>query len=111
RDRRESMPVLSSYLLHQGVYWLVRQYFEVRNLQFAGDKRAFEFLQEQEPVIFGSLVRFYRITDRAEQEELFRSMAEAVLAPVGGLWRDDEVLTFGDPEKGKNLYRRLLRER
>ena len=110
RDRRESMPTLSSYLLHQGAYWLARQYFEIRNLEFRGDKHALEFLREHEPVIFTSLERFYRITDHAEQTELFRSMAEAVLAPVGGLWRDDEVLTFGDQKKGRALFRRLLGE-
>jgi len=108
RDRRESMPTLSSYLLNQGVYWIVRQYFEVRNLEFKGEKRALEFLQEHEPVMFRSLERFYRITDHAEQTDLFRSMAETVLTPVGGLWKDDEVLTFGDQEKGRELFRRLL---
>jgi len=108
RHRSESMPTLSSYLLHQGVYWLVRQYFEIRDMEFKGDKRALEFLREHEPAIFKSLERFYRITDIGEQTELFRSMAETVLAPVGGLWKDGEVLTFGDEKKGRELLRRLV---
>lgn len=108
RSRRESMPTLSSYLLHQGVYWLVRQYFEVRDLPFKGDNHALGFLREHEPKVFLSLERFYRIADCAEQTELFRSMAEAILAPVGGLWQDEEVLTFGDQEKGRAILHGLL---
>jgi len=110
RHRSESMPTLSSYLLHQAAYWLVRQYFEVRDLEFKGDKHALDFLREHEPAIFKSLERFYRITAHDEQTELFRSMAEAVLAPVGGLWKDGEVLAFGDQKKGRELFGRLLGE-
>ena len=110
RDRLESMPALSSYLLHQGMYWLVRQYFEVRDQEFKGEKRAIEYIQEHEPALFMPLERFYQITDRVEQTELFRSTAEAVLAPVGGLWKDGEVLTFGDQHKGREFLSRLLGE-
>ena len=61
-------------------------------------------------MIFKSLERFYQTTDHAEQTKLFRSIADVVLAPVGGMWKDDEVLTFGDQEKGRELYRMLLGE-
>jgi hypothetical protein len=47
-------------------------------------------------------------TSRAEQAELLRDIAEAVLEPVGGLWKDDEILTFGDQEKGKELFNKLF---
>jgi len=58
--------------------------------------------------MYGSLERFYRITDLGEQTELFHSIAEDVLGPIGGLWQDDEVLTFGDQGKGIALFHRLL---
>lgn len=110
RKRRDIMPTLSSYLLHQGIYWFVPQYFEVIGIELKGGKHALEFLQKNEPVIFESIERFYLTTDKAEQTELFKSTAEVVLAPVGGLWKDDEVLTFGDQGKGEELFMKLFRK-
>jgi hypothetical protein len=108
RNRHESMPTLASYVLYQGVYWLVRQYFEIRNLDFQGDRRALEFIQEHEPAVFEALEAFYRTSDLGRQSELFRTMAEMVLAPIGGLWREEEILTFGDEEKGRALFGTLF---
>jgi hypothetical protein len=108
RRRTESMPTLSRYLLHQGVYWLVQQYFLVRNEQFPGDKPAFLTLAEREPALFEQLEGFYATQQLNELTERFEHIAEAVLEPVGGMWRNDEVLTFGDQAAGIALYQRLL---
>ena len=104
RDRQESMATLSSYLLHQGMYWIVPQYFQIRGLEFKGEKNALEYIRKHEPEIFQSITEFYKTTERTRQADLFRSVAEAVLKPVGGLWNKDEVLTFGNQKKGRELF-------
>jgi len=35
-------------------------------------------------------------------------VAETVLEPVGGLWNKDEVLTFGNQKKGRELFDKLF---
>jgi hypothetical protein len=107
-DRQESMPILSSYLLHQGMYWLVPQYFQIRGLEFKGEKNALEYLQEHEPEIFQGIAEFYSTTEQNRQADLFQSVAEAVLEPVGGLWNKDEVLTFGNQKRGQKLFDTLF---
>ena len=104
RNRQGSMPTLSSYLLHQGMYWIVPQYFQVRSLEFKGDKNALEYLREHEPKIFQDIEEFYKTTQHTRQADLFQSVAKAVLKSVGGLWNKDEVLTFGNQKKGTELF-------
>ena len=54
------------------------------------------------------LERFYESADCDEQVELARVLAQTVLAPVGGMWEEGEVLAFGDQEKGREAFRRLF---
>ena len=108
RNRQESKSTLSSYLLHQGMYWLVPQYFQIRRLEFKGEKSALKYLQEHEPEIFQGIAEFYRTTEQTRQADLFHSVTEAVLEPVGGLWNKDEILTFGNQKKGQKLFDTLF---
>ena len=108
RNRQESMTTLSSYLLHQGMYWIVPQYFQIRNLEFKGEKDALEYIQKHEPKMFQSITEFYKTTEKTRQTNLFQYVAETVLEPVGGLWNKDEVLTFGNQKKGRELFDKLF---
>ena len=108
RGRLDSDPTLCSFLLQQNVYWLVRNYFPIRNMAFKGEPDALEFLQQNEPETYGLVEKFYAARDLGPQLELALMIAEAVLAPVGGMWRDDEVLAFGDQKAGDELYKQLF---
>jgi hypothetical protein len=110
RSRQDSAPTLCKYLLHLNMYWLVQHYFDLRQLAFRGEKRALEHLRQHEPSIHDSLERFYASTDLGEMTALCWAVAEAVLEPVGGMWRDDEVLVFGDREQGLATFQRLFGE-
>ena len=104
-----SLPVtLRRYLLHQCVYWALPQYFEVRGQPYRGEKRALAYLRENEPELYGRLEEFYATTDARKQTRLARSIQTAVLAPMGGLWENGELLTFGDPASGRELFRLLF---
>jgi hypothetical protein len=82
RGRLDSNPTLCSYLLHQNVYWLVRHYFLVRNLEFKGDKFALDYIRRHEPQMYELIERFYTASDHTTQMELSYSIAEGVHAPV-----------------------------
>jgi len=108
REQRDLPLTLKRYLLHQCVYWALPQYFEIRGLQYRGEKHGLAYLRENEPDLYHSLEAFYATTDPCEQARLARSIEEAVLAPVGGLWGDGELLTFGDQSKGEEVFRLLF---
>ena len=108
RTRGGSDATLTRYLLHQCVYWAVKQYFEIRGLAYQGEKHALAHLQSHEPDLYEAIEAFYATTDRDMQTTLARSIEETVLAPIGGLWQEDEVLTFGDPSKGEEIFERLF---
>jgi hypothetical protein len=108
RNRLESDRVMCRYLLHQGMYWLVREYFEVRGQDFPGDKLAFGFFADNESTLYSRLERFYEEQSLSEQRKLYGEVAIQVLAPVGGPWAKDELLVFGDHESGRVLFEGLF---
>ena len=77
-------------------------------MQYRGEKHGLAFLRGNEPDLYHSLEEFYATTDPGEQARLARAIQEAVLSPVGGLWRRDELLTFGDQSKGEEVFRLLF---
>jgi hypothetical protein len=98
RGRLETMPVFCRFLLNANIYWLIQSYFRVRHLTYRGEKRAIVYLQDNEPEIYQALTDFYSVSDLEHQIRLAKWITERVLAPVGGMWRDDEVLAFGDDD-------------
>ena len=106
--RLESNPTLCAFLLQQNVYWLIRNYLSLRGYEFRGEPFTLEFLREFEPETYGLLERFYTSGSLQEQLDLAISIAELTLEPVGGMWRDDEVLIFGDVGAGQEMFDRLF---
>ena len=110
RGGRDVPVTLTRYMLHQCVYWAVPQYFEIRGLPYKGEKHGLAYLKEHEPRLFQCIEEFYATTDPREQERIARAIEVAVLAPVGGLWEDGELLTFGDGVRGEEAFRLLFGE-
>ena len=114
RGRLETMPVFCRFLLCANIYWLIQSYFRVRHLTYRGEKRAIAYLQDNEPEIYQALTDFYNTPDLERQIKLAKWITERVLAPVGGMWRDDEVLAFGGddsddlPADGNEMFRKLF---
>ena len=108
RDDRDLPITLKRYLLHQCVYWALPQYFEIKGLRYRGEKHGVAYLRKNEPELYGAFKRFYASMDLAEQTRLARSIQEAVLAPLGGLWQDGELLVFGDHERGAEVFEKLF---
>jgi len=102
RHRLDAAPTLSALLLHQNVYWLVRNWFPLRNAEFPGEKRALAEIEERDTELYDWIRRFYETTDRRRMVDLSRRIAERVLQPVGGMWADGEILAFG-PGTGTDL--------
>jgi hypothetical protein len=44
------------------------------------------------------MTRFYAANDLEKRIEIQQMVAERVLAPIGGMWRADEILAFGDED-------------
>ena len=106
--RIHSNPTLCAFLLHQNVYWLIHNYFALRGVEFRGEPVTLEFLRKNEPETYGLVERFYASRSLQEQLNLAISIAHLTLEPVGGMWRDDEVLVFGDAKAGQGMFVRLF---
>lgn len=105
KGRLETMPVFCRFLLSTNIYWLIETYFHVRGLVYKGEKHAIGYLQHHEPEIFETIAEFYATRDLERQVEIVYALTERVLVPVGGMWRNEEVLAFGD-ESSENLQGR-----
>ncbi|MFC1736097.1 hypothetical protein ACFL1X_08260 [Candidatus Hydrogenedentota bacterium] len=105
---RNAGTTLARYMLHQLVYWALPQYFEIRGLEYQGERRALAHLEQNKPELHDAFEKFYATADYETQLDLARTIEEMVLEPIGGLWRDDEVVTFGDQIKGKRIYGELF---
>ena len=113
KGRTEKMPLLCKLLLNTNIYWLVETYFDVRNLQFRGEKHAIAYLEKHETKIYKKIVNFYAAEDIQRQVKISKDLTKHVLKPVDGAWNDDEVLAFGDEvknlqQKGKELFQKLF---
>jgi hypothetical protein len=116
KGRLNTMPVFCRFLLSTNIYWLIKTYFSVRGLVFKGEKYAIEYLQHHEPEIFEAMTEFYATHDLERQAKIAKTISERILAPVGGMWRNDEILAFGDKnsqdleERGYKVFRSLFGE-
>lgn len=108
RDGRHGSTTLGRYMLHQCVYWALPQYFEVRGLQYRGEKHALAYLRQNEPDLYDAFKRFYASADFDRQARLAKTIEEEVLAPIGGLWKRGEILAFGDQAKGREVFQKLF---
>jgi hypothetical protein len=115
KGRLDTMPVFCRFLLCANIHWLLKNYFQVRGLVFKGEKQAIEYWQRHEPEMYETVTEFYVTQDLERQVEMVRAISERVLAPVGGLWRGNEVVAFGDEdseglqERGYEIFRRLFK--
>ena len=95
RGRLETDPVVCRFILSTNMARLIANYFRVRQHTFDGEIQAMAYLQLHEPELFAKITALYTTDDLNEQVELTREISSYVLAPIGGLWQDDEVLAFG----------------
>ena len=114
KGRLDTMPLFCRFLLSTNIYWLIETYFRLRNIIFKGEKHAIEYLKDNEPEIFEGINEFYLTHDLERQVEIVQAISERVLEPVGGMWRNDEVLAFGDEairnlqERGYEIFHKLF---
>jgi hypothetical protein len=85
------------------VYWTLLAYFAVRALPYQGESAAPVWLKEHDPEVYQGIQQFYTTPDLAEKPRVSERVAELVLAPVGGHWRQGEVLVYAAHEEAAHL--------
>lgn len=112
--RLETHPVACRFVLHTNMARLVVNYFHVRHQSFDGDIRALAYLEQHEPSLFAKLTAFYATADLHQQVALTREISAEILAPIGGIWQDNEIIAFGMEEssnmqaEGEQVFRTLF---
>jgi predicted nucleotidyltransferase len=65
---------------------LLLAYFRVRRVVWQGEKWAIQYLEQHDPEFLAVVVEWLDAPDPTRQLVLHRQAAEAVLAPLGGVW-------------------------
>jgi len=92
-------PLLCKVLLCGATHWLLSAYAAARGLPYRGEKAALRAMRESDPDLTADLEELASgERPLAERIELLRRLTDQVLAPVGGPWREGEVLFFADAE-------------
>jgi hypothetical protein len=103
--------LLARLLLSSAAAWLVQHWFTARGHDFPGERRALEILREESPEVIDALERVLRDQDTRRALAACERLAQLTLEPVGGPWRNGEVIAR-DPQTGapdaEQVWNRLL---
>lgn len=75
------------------LFW---NYFTIRKLGWRGEKAGILYLEEHDPEYLSLFNQFLIESERNEKFTLYERLAKLTVAPVGGLWRDGDVVMMID---------------
>ena len=75
------------------IYWVLHAYFQARGLDYPGPEHAVTHVRQHDPEIVEKLLLALR--PGAERLRLLEEAAELALEPVGGIWKEGEIVAFG----------------
>lgn len=94
---RDRDPLLCGVLLCGATHWLLGAYAAARGLPYRGEKAALAAIRANDPELLADLEALASAgRSIRERIQVLRRLTEQVLAPVGGPWREGEVLFFSD---------------
>ena len=91
--------MLCKVLLCGAVHWLLHAYVSARGLPYRGEKATLKAMAADDPALSADMETAAGSGSLTERIEALRRATEKALEPVGGAWRQDEVVFF--PERGK----------
>ena len=100
-------PLLCKVLLCGATHWLLSAYMAARSLPYRGEKAAIRAMRENDPGLTADLEEL-AASERTlpERIEILRGLTDRVLAPIGGPWREGEVLFFPDASEAPRQHDR-----
>lgn len=114
RPRLTSEPLLCEVLLGVNVYWLLLNYFRVRNLPYPGERKALKWIEAHEPEISKDIRSLYD-SDLKAKLEVSERLTKLVLSPIGGPWQNGELIALAREDgvadlqpKGRAIFERLV---
>jgi len=103
------------FLLCSQTVWLVEHYFRLRGMAYPAEKRAIQWLRENDREAYDLLETYWTTKEVREKHKAVRELTTIVLSVVGGQWREDELITFGNPsnqgqlsKEGASVFRMLV---
>lgn len=84
--------VYSRVLLSGNIFWLLENYIMLHRLNPYGFREALAHMRDTHPQTYALFRSCVDTHDLAEQLVATKKLSEAVLRPVGGRWKEDELL-------------------
>ncbi|MDQ2806176.1 MAG: hypothetical protein M3Z04_04540 [Chloroflexota bacterium] len=103
-SRVSTQPTLCDFILYTNIFWLVENYFRIHRREYEGPTKALDYLESHEPAICAALQDFYAALDIQQRIQITQGLTERILQPIGGMWKKDEILAFGE-KAGPGLQR------
>lgn len=100
-----------SIMLSANIYWIIEAYFSSRSLPKIGAKKALMYFKINDQDFLELLKLFFKSKKISEKIQITKNLTEKALQPVGGVWKNEEVLVFGRNDindinqKGLELYK------
>jgi hypothetical protein len=86
-------PELADLVVAGETYWVLHAYFLARGMPYPGPEPAVTYAREHDPGLVEKL--HAALTPGEDRLRLLEEAAELALAPVGGVWKEGEVIAFG----------------
>lgn len=82
----------SRYFIYSSMDWFLSCYARIKCWEIGKPKMHLELIQNQEPVLYAIINNLYSENSLEVQFELLNQCANYMLEPIGGLWKENEVL-------------------
>lgn len=110
------LPLVCELMLATNIYWLIQDYFPLRGMSYPGGlRRALNWLEAEDPTVYAAIHDFFALHDLRDKLTISEQLTELILSPVGGAWKESEVLALAmSPDtvqlqsKGKEIFRDLF---
>ncbi|MCK8059594.1 MULTISPECIES: hypothetical protein [unclassified Fusibacter] len=86
------------YFIYSSMDWFLSCYARIRNWEAGKPKLHLKLIEENEPELYRLIEDLYERQQFEEKYEKLSKIAEYMLKPIGGLWKEDEVLFHLSPD-------------
>ncbi|MDR7856769.1 hypothetical protein [Tissierella sp.] len=93
----------SRYFIFSSFDWFLQCYARIENLEIGKPKGQLKHIEDNNPELFNIITQMYNSNDLKVQFEMLKKCAYHILQPIGGSWKNDEVLFHIIPE-GKIVH-------
>lgn len=113
RHRLHDHELYAKYFIYAQFEWFLSSYARIKNWEVGKPKLHLKLIETHEPILYEIITNLYLENHLDAQFELLSQCANYMIEPIGGLWKEDEVLFHLNPlgihdEEEQNKFLNVL---